>query len=206
MHHTVGVDPVKSRREEAVDATRSALVEEAVRQFAAGGYAATSLDDVARAARVTKGALYHHFPGGKQALFAAVFAEVDGMLADRIAAGLRQTEDPWDLVESGLDAYLDACRDPVIRRIMFQEGPVALGWDKWRLLDGCHSRLLLDAALQGLVDAGAMRDVPLDLLSRLTFHTLGEAGMSVAEADDEPAAKEAARSLLLQMLKGLAPT
>jgi AcrR family transcriptional regulator len=194
---------VKSRREEAVDATRSALLDSALRLFTERGFAATSLDDVVRDARVTKGALYHHFRGGKLQLFEAVFEEVDLRLAERIAAAVPPGADPWELVEAGLDAYLAACSDEVVRRIMFQEGPIALGWARWRELDGCSSRELLSGAVQGLLDAGLIRPQPMELLTRLLFTTLGEAGMSVAEAADEQTARAEARRLLLDLLDGL---
>lgn len=205
MHHTVVMESVKSRREEAVDATRAALVDSALRLFTERGFAATSLDDVVRDARVTKGALYHHFKGGKLALFEAVFEEVDLRLAERTAAATPEGGSPWALVHAGLDAYLEACADPVVRRIMFQEGPVALGWSRWRELDGCSSRGLLQGVLQALMDAGEIRPQPLDLLTRLLFTTLGEAGMSVAEAADQDAARAEAKALMIALLEGLRP-
>jgi AcrR family transcriptional regulator len=194
---------VKTRRAEQVDETRGALLDGALELFATRGYAATSLDDVCRAARVTKGALYHHFPGGKLVLFEAVFVEVDRRLAERTAAGIPAGARGWDLVEHGLDAYLAACRDPEVRRIVFQEGPVALGWSRWRELDGCEGRVLLETVLQSLVDDGLLDPQPVPLLSRLLFTTLGEAGMSVAEADDPDAAQREARDLLVRLLSGL---
>jgi AcrR family transcriptional regulator len=197
------MDDVKSRREESVDATRTALLDSAREQFVEKGFAATSLDDVVRAARVTKGALYHHFPGGKTALFEAVFVDVDRRLAERTAEGIPPGSSGWALAEDGIDAYLKACADPVVRRIMFQEGPVALGWDRWRELDGCQGRELLEATLQALVDDGLLRPLPLPLLGRLVFSTLGEAGMTVAEADDPDVARAEARALLLGLLSGL---
>lgn len=196
---------VKSRREEAVDATRAALVDSALRLFTERGFATTSLDDVVRDARVTKGALYHHFKGGKLALFEAVFEEVDLRLAERTAAAKPEGGSPWAMVHAGLDAYLEACSDPVVRRIMFQEGPVALGWSRWRELDGCSSRGLLQGVLQALMDAGEIRPQPLDLLTRLLFTTLGEAGMSVAEAGDQDAARAEAKALMIALLEGLRP-
>jgi len=58
----------QSRRELYSEATRAALLDEATRLFATRGYAGTSLEDVAVASQVTRGAVYHHFDG-KQALF-----------------------------------------------------------------------------------------------------------------------------------------
>src|SRR5881392_4304800 len=61
----------QSRRELYSEATRAALLDEATRLFAARGYTGTSLEDVAVASQVTRGAVYHHFDG-KRALFEAV--------------------------------------------------------------------------------------------------------------------------------------
>lgn len=199
------MDVVKSRREENVDATRAGLIESALALFTETGFAATSLDDVTRAARVTKGALYHHFPGGKLMLFEAVFMEVDRRLAERTAAGIPAGATGWDLIESGLDAYLEACVDRTVRRVMFQEGPVALGWERWRDLDGCSARELLESSLRHLIDTGAIRPQPLGLLTRLVFTTLGEAGMTVAEAEDQETARREAKQLIMGLLTGLCP-
>ncbi len=199
------MDLVKSRREEAVDATRAALLAGAEALFAEKGFAATSLDEVVSTARVTKGALYHHFRGGKRELFEEVFQEVDRRLAERIAKAVPADATPWQLVESGIDAYLQACTDPVVRRIMFQEGPVAMGWTRWRELDGCASRELLSLAVATLLEAGEIRPQPVGLLTRLLFTTLGEAGMSVADAEDQESARAQARDLLLALVDGLRP-
>ena len=199
------MESVKSRREEAVDATRQALLDSAVALFSEKGYAATSLDDVTRAARVTKGALYHHFPGGKSAVFQAVFEEVDRRLGADITAAIRPDAGPWELVEDGLDAYLRGVQDPVVRRIMFQDGPVALGHDTYRELDGCASRDLLRAVLQGLMTSGEIAPQPLELMARLLFTVLGEAGMHVSEAAEPEAACAEVRALLLAILRGLKP-
>ena len=43
--------------------TRDALLEAALAVFGSKGYAASTLEDIAKAAKVTRGALYHHFAG-----------------------------------------------------------------------------------------------------------------------------------------------
>ncbi len=59
-------------RERTLDSSRSAILEAAARCFHERGYAATSIDDVARALQSTKGRIYHHFES-KADLFAEVF-------------------------------------------------------------------------------------------------------------------------------------
>ena len=50
------MQPVRSRREMYSEATRAALLAEATALFATRGYAGTSLEDVATASQVTRGA------------------------------------------------------------------------------------------------------------------------------------------------------
>ena len=49
------------RTKEEAEATRSKLLKTALSVFSAKGYAAATLDDVAKAAKVTRGAIYWHF-------------------------------------------------------------------------------------------------------------------------------------------------
>ena len=56
-------------------ATRAHVVEVATRLFAEHGYDGTSVETVQASAGVSRGSLYHHFPG-KEALFWAVLEEV----------------------------------------------------------------------------------------------------------------------------------
>ena len=76
-----------SLRAEQVAQTRAALVAAGYRLFGENGFRATSVEDLASEARVTTGALYHHFPN-KTALFEAVFvqAHTDLMTASTKAA------------------------------------------------------------------------------------------------------------------------
>ncbi|HEX2176531.1 MAG TPA: TetR family transcriptional regulator, partial [Nocardioidaceae bacterium] len=62
---------VKSRREQYSEATRAALLEAATALFHERGFGGTALEDVAAAAQVTRGAVYHHFTN-KRDLFEAV--------------------------------------------------------------------------------------------------------------------------------------
>jgi AcrR family transcriptional regulator len=63
------------KTKEDAEQTRQALLDAALRVFGERGYAATTLDDIAREARVTRGALYWHFSAGKPAIYRALFAE-----------------------------------------------------------------------------------------------------------------------------------
>ena len=51
------------RTKEEAAVTRATVLKAALSVFSAKGYAATTLDDVAKAAKVTRGAIYWHFKG-----------------------------------------------------------------------------------------------------------------------------------------------
>jgi AcrR family transcriptional regulator len=119
------------------EATRAALLEQATILFADRGYAATSLEDVAVSTRVTRGAVYHHFDG-KQALFEAVLDKLETRADAEIIAAATDA-DPLAAALQALDAYLGKCCDPVYGRLVWQEGPVALGWHRWREFEAKHA-------------------------------------------------------------------
>src|SRR4051812_37834366 len=112
------MSPVKSRREAYSEATKAALLEEATRLFAEHGYAATSLEQIASATRVTRGAVYHHF-ASKQALFEAVLEGQERRAIEEVAAAATAA-DPWDAALLALDAFLDRCCDPTYGRLVWQ--------------------------------------------------------------------------------------
>ena len=84
-----------SRRQEYSASTKRALVDVAQELFTERGYAGTSLDEIVAGARVTKGALYHHF-SGKQALFEAVFERVEDDASSSIRRAIKDVKDPWE--------------------------------------------------------------------------------------------------------------
>jgi AcrR family transcriptional regulator len=73
------------RTQEEAEQTRQDLLDAALTIFSQKGYTATHLEDIARAAGVTRGAIYHHF-GSKSDLFLALLekaAEVSNSAIDR---------------------------------------------------------------------------------------------------------------------------
>ncbi|MGH3397584.1 MAG: TetR/AcrR family transcriptional regulator, partial [Streptosporangiaceae bacterium] len=173
-------EAVKSRREMYSEATRAALVDEATRLFAGRGYAQTSLEDVASASQVTRGAVYHHF-AGKQALFEAVLDRQETRAIAEITAAATAA-DPWEAALLALDAFLDQCCDPVYGRLVWLEGPAALGWHRWRECEEKYAFGLVERFVTALVDQGYLADQAVGSLVRFSFWMLGGAGLALAEA------------------------
>jgi AcrR family transcriptional regulator len=64
----------RMNRAESKERTRQRLLAEAHRQFRQHGYAATSLEQIAEAAEVTKGAIYGHFASKEDLMLSALEA------------------------------------------------------------------------------------------------------------------------------------
>jgi AcrR family transcriptional regulator len=198
---------VKSRRELYSAATRAALLGEATALFAERGYAGTSLEDVASASQVTRGAVYHHF-ASKQALFEAVLDRQEARVTADVMAAAATAADPWDAAMLALDTYLTHCCDPVYGRLVWLEGPAALGWHRWRETEKDHSYGLVERFIRALVDGGYLRDSAFDSLVRFSFWMLGGAGLAVAEAppEDKPRVRDEWRFLIGQAINSLRVT
>jgi TetR/AcrR family transcriptional regulator, lmrAB and yxaGH operons repressor len=60
--------------------TRSRILTAAQRLFRKRGYHATGLNEVLELARAPKGSMYHHFPGGKEAIAVCVIQDITSSL------------------------------------------------------------------------------------------------------------------------------
>src|SRR3954469_3986251 len=115
------------RRESEAQATRDALISVALELFTKRGYAGVSMEEIVARAKVTRGALYHHFTD-KRDLFRAVFERVEGELTERIGAQMEATDDSWELLLAGMRSFLDACEEPAVKQISLTDAPSVLGW------------------------------------------------------------------------------
>lgn len=185
------------------EATTGALIAAARELFAERGYAAVGTEEIVRRAGVTRGALYHHFRGGKEDLFRAVLVQISAETARLVAAEAVARTDPWESLMAGIDAFLDACAKPEVQRIVLVDGPSVLGWDVWRAIDSENVLGLVEAALQRAIDAGRVIRQPPKALAQVLLGALHEAAMVVAEADDPAVARAEMGVTVSRLLEGL---
>ena len=184
------------------EATRARLVATARRLFAERGYAHVSVEQIVAEAGVTRGALYHQFED-KADLFRAVFEQVEGELAERLATEALTRDDPWQAQLAGLDAFLDACNEPEIQRIALLDAPSVLGWEAWRAIEARYGLGLVIAGLTNLIELGLIPEQPVEPAAHAILGALAEAGLYVARADDPAAARAEMRTVLHRMVEGL---
>ncbi|HYF62682.1 MAG TPA: helix-turn-helix domain-containing protein [Herpetosiphonaceae bacterium] len=192
----------KNRRQEYAETTRQALLAAARDLFARDGYAETSIDDIARHERLTKGALYHHFKNKKE-LFEAVVDDCLGAMAAKVAAAFQQAADPWDRAITALDAFLDGCLDPDYQRIVIQEAPAVLGWGAWREKEQRSGMALVTALLEDLAAAGHIRRQPVELAGRILVAAIMEVALAITHSADPAATRQDARRILERMIHAL---
>jgi AcrR family transcriptional regulator len=156
----------RSRRtnRDRTEATRAALIAAARTLFIEKSYAETGTPEIAAAAGVTRGALYHHF-ADKQALFRAVVEAESAAVAGEIDRATATTASPRDALVQGGEAFLSAMAAPGRTRILLLDGPAVLGRVEMNAIDARHGNRTLKSGLAAAMDAGAIRTLPLDALA-----------------------------------------
>lgn len=179
----LGVEGVKSRRAEYAEQTRAAILAAAAAAFAGQGFTATSITEIAEEARVTKGAVYHHFPD-KQSLFEAVINHYNDVAQQKVYQAIAgHVDDVWSAATAALAATLDVCADPIAGRLLYLEGPIGLGWKRWRESERQYTHrnvhnMLLQGIHEGIFPAGTPTAAMTDILAGM----ITRAGIALAEA------------------------
>lgn len=197
---------MKSKRTQAERSatTRSALIEAARPLFAEHGYAAISADQIAKAAGVTRGALYHQF-SGKEELFAAVFEQVEAEISERLGADIAAAgaDDLVATMLASIDGWLAACAEPEVQRIALIEAPAALGWARWREIGLRYGLGIIEMGLTAAIEAGLLAERPVRPLAHALAGALDEAALYCATAADPATATAESRDALVALFTGL---
>ena len=186
------------------EATRATLVRVARELFARKGYADTSIDDITRRAKVTRGALYHHF-ADKRELFKAVFEDVEREVVESIVAKVAAEEDAERRLKVGLNAFLDACMGRDVQRIVLLDAVSVLGWETWHEIDAAYALGATRAAIEMAMADGVLRRQDPEPLSHLMLGAMNEAGLAIARSDDVEGARRRFGEALEQWVDGLRP-
>ena len=186
---------------ERLAATRAALLKAAKTVFAEQGYEAAATEEIVRRAKVTRGALYHHFED-KRALFDAVASDVAREIATRIDA-MTPMDDPLQALIVGTGAFLDACLDPAVRRIYLIDAPAVLGWHRWREIDAPHGVRSLREGVTAMLAERPDDALAIEPTTFLLAGAFNEAALWIAEAKDEKAARRAMDRALAALIERL---
>jgi AcrR family transcriptional regulator len=188
---------------ELSEATRAALLRAGRAVFTERGYNDAAIEEIVRRAGITRGALYYHFTS-KRDLFRAVYEEVDLEFAGRVIAAA-EAAPPEEQLETGCRAFLDACVDPAIQRIVLLDALPVLGWDAWHAIDINYGLGLTIRGLRVAMDAGRIERQPSGPLAQLLLGALVQAGLAIARAEDVDARRAQMTEAIARLLAGLRP-
>jgi AcrR family transcriptional regulator len=190
---------LKARQSEA---TRRKLVKTARRLFAKRGYADVSIEEIVRAAGVTRGALYYYFEE-KVHLFGAVAVSMGEEIAAKVESVAAGEKRPEKRLEVGLQALLDVFLEPDVRRIILIDGPSVVGWKTWHEVDERYSLGPLRDAVEVAMKAGYLRRQPVEPVARMLLGAVNAAGLYMAEREDHEAARAEVGRALDTLVSGL---
>ena len=181
--------------------TRESLIAAARSLFAAHGFADVALETIVRAAGVTRGALYHHFPD-KTELFAAAFEQVEGEVAARMGEAIASADetDPVEVMRLGARFWLDACADPEIQRIVLVDAPAVLGWTRWTEIGNRYNTGLVRDMLTSAIQSGRIPPQPVEATALTMLGAMREATLYVALAQDHDQARREAGSVIDRLI------
>jgi AcrR family transcriptional regulator len=198
--------PLAPSKAAKAEATRRALVGAARDLFGEQGFAATSVDEIARRAGVTKGALYHHFRD-KDDLFRAVVEDVKRDVTDVVGAAFMAATAENETMHSlvlGFQAFIEAHLDPAVQRISIIDARSVLDAATRRNLDARYEVAVVRGAFRRAMRLGAIERQPLVPLAHIVSGALAEACAFIAEASDPEAARTEANAVIARLVEGLA--
>jgi len=157
---------------------------------------------VLREAGVSRGSLYHHFPG-KEALFEAVAEDVETSVGEQTLAAASGAGGPVAALRAGSLAWIRLAGDPVVRRILLIDAPSVLGWERWRAMEEHHALGGIRAVLQVIADQGKLRPELVGTLGNVLLASVNEVALIVARAEDKEAAMRVGADTIDELLQRL---
>lgn len=162
-----GEQDMVRRTKEQAEATREQLLDAAEALFCERGVMTTTLDQIARAAGVTRGAVYWHF-GNKAEIFEAVFnratSPLDAML-DALAAD--PGDDPLGRLEkNSADVLVLTVTEPRVRSVLamlyrgFDQSPDFVDYMAREEASRQACRCKIETVIQAAIRAGQLAGHP----------------------------------------------
>jgi AcrR family transcriptional regulator len=185
-------------------ATQQALLTAARRLWGKRGYAAVSTPEIAKAAGVTRGAMYHQYPD-KTKLFVAVLEAVETDVIQRLGAAVaaKHPKTPADALRIAADAWLEIASEPEVRQLMLLDAPSVLGWAGFREISLRYGLGMTEQLLTAAIDFGQITPQPTRPLATVMIGALDEAAMSIANADDPEQERADVRKVIHNLIDGL---
>jgi AcrR family transcriptional regulator len=191
-------------QEERSAATRHALITAARRLWGERGYAEVGTPEIATAAGVTRGAMYHQY-ADKAALFLDVVEAVEEDVMARMAAYVAASgaSSPADAIRAAVDAWLEVSAEPEVRQLVLLDAPSVLGWAGFRDVAQRYSLGMTEELLKQAIKAGQLSRQPVRPLAHVLIGALDEAAMAIATAPDPKRARRETTQVLHRLIDAM---
>jgi AcrR family transcriptional regulator len=185
-------------------ATQEALVSAARRLWGERGYAAVSTPEIAEAAGVTRGAMYHQY-ADKTELFRAVVEAVESDVIRQLTVAVTAAKPgtPAEALHLAADAWLEIAAEPEVRQLVLLDAPTVLGWAAFRDISLRHGLGMTEQLLAAAIEAGQLASQPVRPLATIMIGALDEAAMSIANAPDPDRERTDVRAVVHNLIDGL---
>jgi AcrR family transcriptional regulator len=191
-------------QEERSAATRDALISAARKLWGRRGYADVGTPEIATAAGVTRGAMYHQF-ADKAALFSEVVEVVEQDVMARMATFVASSggSTPGDAIRAAVDAWFEVSSDPEVRQLILLDAPSVLGWAAFRDVALRYSLGMTEQLFTEAIKAGQLAPQPVRPLAHILIGALDEAAMAIATADDPNRARRETTQVLHRLIDAM---
>ena len=150
------------------------------RLFTEKGFADTGTPEIVREAKVTRGALYHHFADKTDLFRHVVLSEAQALAAE--IEGVSDIDPPLEALAKGSEVYFAAMATPGRAQLLLIEGPSVLGIAEMDRIDAGAGRASLAAGLKALrpdFDAAA-----LAAMATVLSAAFDRAALAISEGED----------------------
>ena len=128
--------------------------------------------------------MYHYF-ASKEALFLAVYEEVERDLCDAIAQAAMADPDPVEQLRLGAASFLHSAGTDEVRRIVLLDAPAVLDAAVRTEIGERYGLGLIREALREIEAAGRLAVGPIEPLAPILMGAMHEAATQIAEGADE---------------------
>jgi AcrR family transcriptional regulator len=184
--------------------TRRRIITAATRCVAEVGYSKATIREIARAADMTSGSLYHYFPN-KSELLKATGEEIEEIVLARLHAAAARSDDVVDRLDAVLDESKELIRDypylaAFLRAIRVEStAQLRRGYTKYpgsKALRDVVTEIVEDARAQGSLSTDTDAGAAVEAICALTR------GLSEQAASLSPEAYDATLGSAKQLIRG----
>jgi AcrR family transcriptional regulator len=193
-----------SRRDRYAALTCEAVLDAAKTLFVSNGFDATSVDEIARLAQSSKGAVYHHFRD-KREIFTELFRASQEAVTAKVVDAMTTGPDtqPWEKAETAVRLFLRSYVADDDARALLRQVVSVLGWDRVRELNEQQTLPFLRATLESFVANGYALPVPIEATVEIFFGIFYNAVLYITDAADPDTASHEVETVICCALEGL---